>query len=70
MRVLRDHGMSPDRSYWHERVGYNYRITNLQAAIGQSQLWRVKEVLQRNARIVALYRQALKGIPGVRFPLR
>jgi perosamine synthetase len=68
LRVLRDHGMSPDRSYWHERVGYNYRITNLQAAIGQSQLWRVKEVLQRNARIVALYRQALKGIPGVRFP--
>src|ERR1700716_3726620 len=61
LRLLRDHGMSPDRSYWHERVGYNYRITNLQAAIGQSQLWRVKEVLQRNARIVALYRQALKG---------
>ena len=35
LRVLRDHGMSPDRSYWHERVGFNYRITNLQAAIGQ-----------------------------------
>lgn len=68
LRILRDHGMSPDRSYWHERVGYNYRITNLQAAIGQSQLWRVNEVLQRNARIAALYREALKGIPGVRFP--
>jgi perosamine synthetase len=66
--MLRDHGMSPDRSYWHERVGYNYRITNLQAAIGQSQLWRVNEVLQRNARIAALYREALAGIPGVRFP--
>jgi perosamine synthetase len=68
LRVLRDHGMSPDRSYWHERVGYNYRITNLQAAIGQSQLWRVHEVLQRNARIVTLYREALAGMPGVRFP--
>ncbi len=68
LRVLRDHGMSPDRSYWHERVGFNYRITNLQAAIGQSQIWRVNEVLQRNARIAALYREALKGIPDVRFP--
>jgi perosamine synthetase len=68
LRVLRDHGMSPDRSYWHERVGYNYRMTNLQAAIGQSQLWRVNEVLQRNARIAALYHEALAGIPGVRFP--
>jgi perosamine synthetase len=68
LRELRDHGMSPDRSYWHERVGYNYRITNLQAAIGQSQLWRISEVLRRNARIAELYRQALDGIPGVRFP--
>ena len=68
LRELRDHGMSPDRSYWHERVGYNYRITNLQAAIGQSQLWRVKDVLQRNARISELYHEALDDIPGVRFP--
>jgi perosamine synthetase len=68
LRVLRDHGMSPDRSYWHERVGYNYRMTNLQAAIGQSQLWRVNEVLQRNAGIAALYHEALAGIQGVRFP--
>jgi perosamine synthetase len=68
LRMLRDHGMSPDRSYWHERVGYNYRITNLQAAIGQSQLWRVDEVLQRNAGIANLYREALEDIPGVRFP--
>ena len=68
LRQLRDHGMSPDRSYWHERVGYNYRITNLQAAIGESQLWRINGTLQRNARIAALYREALEGIPGVRFP--
>lgn len=68
LRILRDHGMSPDRSYWHERVGYNYRMTNLQAAIGQSQILRVNEVLNSNARIAALYRQALKGLRDVRFP--
>ena len=64
LRVLRDHGMSPDRSYWHERVGYNYRITNLQAAIGQSQLWRVNEVLQRNARIASPLPRGARGHPG------
>ncbi len=66
--LLRDHGMTPGRSYWHERVGYNYRITNLQAAIGQSQLWRIKHTLERNHRIAELYRAALHDIPGVRFP--
>jgi perosamine synthetase len=28
LRLLRDHGISPERSYWHERVGYNYRMTH------------------------------------------
>ena len=68
LRLLRDHGMSPDRSYWHERVGYNYRITNLQAAIGESQLWQIETTLRRNASIAAHYREALRGIPGIRFP--
>jgi len=31
MRILRDHGMSKTKKYWHEVIGYNYRITNLQA---------------------------------------
>jgi perosamine synthetase len=68
LRLLRDHGITPDRSYWHERVGYNYRITNLQAAIGQSQLWRIEDTLARNRRIATLYHEALHDIPGVRFP--
>ncbi|MBN9087484.1 MAG: DegT/DnrJ/EryC1/StrS family aminotransferase [Reyranella sp.] len=68
MRVLRDHGMTPGRSYWHERVGFNYRITNLQAAVGHAQLGRVRQTLRRNADIVEMYRVALGGIPGVRFP--
>jgi perosamine synthetase len=67
LRHLRDHGMSADRSYWHERVGYNYRLTNLQAAIGHSQLWRIEETLRRHEQIQAQYREALCGIPGVQF---
>jgi perosamine synthetase len=68
LRVLRDHGITPNRSYWHERVGFNYRITNLQAAIGHSQLWRIDETLTRNKGVADLYHNALKAIPGVRFP--
>jgi perosamine synthetase len=65
---LRDHGMSATRAYWHDRVGYNYRMTNLQAAIGIAQLSRVKATLERNRRLEALYREHLAGIPGVVFP--
>lgn len=36
--VLRDHGMSKDKRYWHDYVGFNYRLTNIQAAIGCAQL--------------------------------
>jgi len=68
LRVLRDHGITPNRSYWHERVGFNYRITNLQAAIGHSQLWRIDETLARNKGVANLYHNALRAIPGVRLP--
>ena len=44
MRVLRDHGMSKTKRYWHDVIGYNYRMTNLQAAIGLAQLERIEEI--------------------------
>jgi len=36
MRILRDHGMNPGRRYWYDVVGFNYRMTNLQAAVGSA----------------------------------
>src|SRR4051812_12071262 len=68
LRLLRDHGMSRERSYWHERVGFNYRLTNLQASLGHAQLARMHDTLKRNREIAEIYRVALQGIPGVRFP--
>jgi len=50
MRILRDHGMSREKKYWHEVVGFNYRMTNLQAAIGVAQLERIDKIHQ-NRRI-------------------
>ncbi len=49
MRILRDHGMSKTKRYWHDVIGYNYRMTNLQAAIGLAQLERI-DIIHQNRR--------------------
>lgn len=64
---LRSHGMSPGHGYWHDRVGFNYRMTNLQAAIGLMQLRKIDRTLQRNERLARLYREHLGKIAGVEF---
>jgi perosamine synthetase len=66
MRVLRDHGMQPERRYWHEQVGYNYRMTNMQAAIGCGQLDRIDEFLAQKRKLADMYADAFKDIPGIR----
>jgi perosamine synthetase len=61
MRVLRDHGMSKSKKYWHDHVGYNYRMTNLQAAIGLAQLERIDEIHKNRFACEKLYRNLLKN---------
>ncbi len=58
-RFLRDHAMSQDRRYWHPEIGFNYRITNLQAALGLAQLSRIDEFLDRKREIMSWYRMFL-----------
>lgn len=65
LRFLRDHAMEPGRRYFHSAVGYNARLTNIQAAIGCGQLERLAELLQRRAEILEIYRQRLKSVPGL-----
>lgn len=67
MQTLRDHGMSPDRRYWHEAIGFNYRMTNMQAAIGLAQLERLDSLLEIRQRLEREYRMAMSDIPGVEF---
>ena len=55
IRVYRDHGMSRTRRYWHEVVGYNYRMTNLQAAIGVAQLESITEIISNRRKYFNLY---------------
>ena len=58
-RRLRDHAMSPQRRYFHEERGFNYRITNLQAALGVAQLERIDDFLDRRAEIMGWYNAEL-----------
>lgn len=67
-RMLRDHGMDPERRYWHLEVGYNYRLTNLQAAIGVAQLERVEALAENKRRIAARYIEGLGDIAGLVMP--
>ncbi len=65
-RLLRDHAMHPERRYWHEEVGFNFRITNLQAALGLAQAERIGAFLARKREIAERYRDALADVPGIR----
>jgi len=67
MMILRDHGMSLYKKYRHEVVGYNYRMTNLQAAIGVAQLERVEEILSNRQRLEDEYKKNLSGIDFIEF---
>ena len=58
-KTLRDHGMSSTQRYWHDRVGYNYRLTNLQAAVGLAQLERLQEFIERKVDIAKRYKSIL-----------
>lgn len=51
MRKLRDHGMNKEKRYWHDEIGFNYRMTNLQAAIGCAQIEQIDQILKRNNQI-------------------
>ncbi|MDP3517063.1 MAG: aminotransferase class I/II-fold pyridoxal phosphate-dependent enzyme [Pseudohongiella sp.] len=64
-RILRDHGMSPGKRYWHECIGFNYRLTNLQAAIGVAQMERFPEILSKKLEIAERYNALLAGVPGI-----
>jgi perosamine synthetase len=66
MRVLRDHAMSPDKRYWHERMGFNYRMTNLQAAIGCAQLEQVEGFLAERRKLYQCYKTRLGDVQGLR----
>ena len=62
IRLLRDHHMDPLRRYFHTAVGYNYRMTNIQAAIGLAQLEKLDRFLNKKREIALQYNQHLTSL--------
>jgi perosamine synthetase len=59
LRSLRDHAMDPQRHYWHDLIGYSYRMTNLQAALGVAQVRKISHFLERKRRLAGWYAELL-----------
>jgi perosamine synthetase len=65
---LRDHAFSSERHFWHKYIGFNYRMTNMQAAIGLAQTEQMSSFVENRRRNAALYTELLKEIPGIVTP--
>lgn len=66
MRILRDHGMNPNKKYWHDTIGFNYRMTNIQAAIGVAQLRKIDKFISKRRKIAEKYAEELKELEDVK----
>ncbi|MCX6985411.1 MAG: aminotransferase class I/II-fold pyridoxal phosphate-dependent enzyme, partial [Lentisphaerae bacterium] len=66
--ILRDHGMDKKRKYWHNEVGFNYRMTNIQAAIGVAQMERLGQILRQKDSISASYDENLRPLNLLKRP--
>lgn len=67
VRRLRGQGQDPQHRYWFPVRGFNYRLTNLQAAIGVAQLERLKDFLVARQAIAQWYRSTLERLPYTRY---
>lgn len=63
LRLHRNQGVGPEGGFAHSVAGFNYRMTNLQAAIGRVQLSRLGEFLERKRHIASAYARGLDGLP-------
>jgi perosamine synthetase len=65
----RNQGRAPDMGWLdHDRLGYNYRLSDIACALGIAQLGRLGDMLDARARVAELYRQALAGVEGLQLP--
>ncbi|HEX4838212.1 MAG TPA: DegT/DnrJ/EryC1/StrS family aminotransferase [Solirubrobacteraceae bacterium] len=65
----RNQGRAPDMGWLdHDRLGFNYRLSDIACAVGIAQLERLEGMLAARARVASLYREALAGVEGVELP--
>jgi perosamine synthetase len=68
-RSLRNLCFRPEKRFVHDRLGWNLRMTNIQAALGLAQLERLDEFVERKRRMGRYYTELLKDVTGVQLPL-
>jgi perosamine synthetase len=65
----RNQGRAPDMGWLdHDRLGFNYRLSDIACALGTAQLERLEQMLAARAEVAGLYREALAGIEGLTLP--
>jgi perosamine synthetase len=69
IRSFRNLCFQPKRRFYHEDLGFNFRLTNLQAALGVAQLERIEEIIARKRWIGQEYSQRLIGIKNLQLPV-
>jgi perosamine synthetase len=62
---LKGQGLANDREYWHDIIGFNYRMTNICAAIGCAQMTSIDEVISKKRQIASWYKESLNNLPVV-----
>ena len=62
-KFLKSQSVSIEKEYWHDEIGYNFRMTNLTAAIGVAQLERANDIIFKKREIFELYKNQLNGLP-------
>jgi perosamine synthetase len=68
-RSLRNLCFQSHRRFYHEELGFNYRLTNLQAALGLAQLERIDEIVAQKRQMGQEYNRQLKGTEGLQLPI-
>lgn len=70
MVFLRSHGVTKDKNGFHvmTELGYNYRLSDINAALGVSQIARLEEFVEKRRKVVEWYREALRDISGIILP--
>jgi perosamine synthetase len=67
-RRFKDQAFSRERRFLHTDIGFNYRMTNIQAAIGLAQLESIDRFVEMRRTNAQLYNKLLKGVPGMTLP--
>jgi len=65
MRVIRDYGTRKGKRYWHDVIGHNFRLTNMQAAIGCGQFENRDNIIAARNKNYRSYIKQLKGVDGI-----